>query len=134
MIEEKMEELANEMKAALKAARKIPQDILHHSEEMQLTRDDYKTIATSLFIEYNKQRYREEKKDGKYEGPSSEKQQNFLGILATEKDGATEIISAYLDANGKKSMEELTATEATSLITQLKELPKKERRPNRAPR
>jgi hypothetical protein len=132
MIDEKMEELANEMKAALRAARKIPQDILHDSPEMLLTREDYKTMATSLFIEY----HRSEKKngDGKYEGPITEKQLNFVDILVNEKEHSDDTVMPYLESCGKASVKELTSSEATTLIDMLKTLKKKERRHNCAPR
>ncbi len=114
--------LALEMNIALAAAKSnIMPNILGKAKDMQLEKEDYRMLGTSLFIEKH---YASRNSNGKYEGPSSENQQKFVGILLGERKGAQDIVDGFLNANDKKLIKELSSSEISSLIDMLKPLPK----------
>lgn len=118
--------LAQEMNIALAAAKSnIMPNILGKAKDMQLEKEDYRQLAVSLFIEKHYADRDAARSNGKYDGPSTENQQNFLGILIGEKEGSQDIIASFLDANNKKLVKDLTSSEASSLIDTLKALPKR---------
>jgi len=128
MTEELIEEyrtLAREMKKALEAAaQEIPPGIFGNKAEYKLTREDYRQLGTSLFIEKH-YASRRNNSNGDYEGKITENQEKFIGILLTEKKDSVDILAGFLDANDKELVKDLTASEASSLIDTLKSLKKK---------
>jgi len=125
---EEYNELAKDMKNALVAARtQIPQDVLGMS--LKLITEDYRAIASGIFIQAHMDNYKGGNgSNGKYSGPSSEKQQRFIATLAEERDDAYDIIQQYLDNNELKSAEELNSSQASTLIETLKATDKKTKR------
>ena len=115
---EEYEELAKEMKLALGAARTIPMDVLGMS--MKLTAEDYRAIASGLFIQAFKN-----KNGGNYSGPSTESQLLFIAGLAQERDGTTDVIRQFLDTHELQGVEQLNSSQASTLSDLLKELPKR---------
>ena len=141
-------ELYRECMEAIRNA--IPVDILGPAGD--LSPEDYRTMSSTVMIEYNKQEERAAKmnrgggnyqkpnypkKEGgqSYGGAASEKQQTLIAELATKigTDGAS-AIQQFLDTNEKTSCEELTKSEASSLIDILIPLAPKKPRQGRAPR
>ncbi|RLI55233.1 MAG: hypothetical protein DRP09_10485 [Candidatus Thorarchaeota archaeon] len=118
--------LARDLSAAMAAVKlEIPPNILGNYREMQLTREDYRQMGTSLFIERNYMR-REEMQNKNQNGngaaaagPSTEKQQGFIAKLIREKEGAEDVIASFLDANGKTSTMDLDSSQASALIDTL---------------
>jgi hypothetical protein len=134
--------MALEMRTALIATRAaIECDIMGKDKTLHLDAEAYQKLATTIFIEAHKRKNGGNgngngsggEGKGNYGGEATENQQKFLAILAMEKEGADDIIAGFLDANNKKSLEELNASQASSLIDTLKPLGKKEKsKPNRA--
>lgn len=117
------EKLTLNMKEALAAAKKlIPPNILSSNKDMHLTREDYRMLGTSLFIEHNYSKRKNS--NGDYSGPSTEAQQGFIARLIGERKGSSEATAQFLDTNEKKSCMDLTSSLASTLIDQLKALPK----------
>ncbi|MHA2022642.1 MAG: hypothetical protein ACTSWQ_03165 [Candidatus Thorarchaeota archaeon] len=117
--------LAQEMNIALVAAKSnILPNILGKAKDMQLEKEDYRQLGTSLFIEKHYASRRSNSK-GDYEGEITENQEKFIGILLTEKKDSVDTLAGFLDANDKELVKDLTASEASSLIDTLKSLKKK---------
>lgn len=116
--------LAMEMNKALAAAKaQINPYILGKAKDMQLEKEDYRMLGTSLFIEAN---YAKRKSNGgDYSGPSTDNQQSFIARLIAEREGSKDIIDGFLDANDIKLVKDLTSSLASTLIDQLKALPKR---------
>lgn len=136
-------ELAKDMAKALAAAkRNIPQDILGEP----LSREDYRNLGVSLFIEKSKQELEEARSakknnypprqqtggkphgNGNYNGNITEDQITLIDKLEEERgqEGTAHIIQ-FLSTNGKKKLNELTKSEAKSLIDTLIPLPRAKR-------
>jgi len=132
--EEEYREIATELKKAFVVVRtEIPSDILGKAPELRLTAEQYQKLAVSMYMQAHPRKYGNGSGEGKHSDPTTPDQQNYLAGLAMNRDGADGTIQSFLDANSKKSMEELDLSHASTLIDMLKALPKKERRHNRAP-
>jgi len=132
--ENKYSELAMEMNKALAAAKSnIQPNILGKAKDMQLEKEDYRMLGTSIFIEkhYAEREAARKSKNGNgsgdYSGPSTEAQQSFIGRLLGEREGASEAVAQFLDTNGGGSCMDLTSSLASSLIDTLKALPKRKK-------
>lgn len=141
IIEGDYKRLAEELSMALAAVKKdIPPNVLGSNKTMLLTREDYRQLGTSLFIEHNiseREKERAKNKRGGYrgngqgngtpkeDGPSTEKQQSYLARLIEEREDASDVVAGFLDANGMTSCEQLRSSQASKLIDQLKTLKKK---------
>ncbi len=119
---EEITELRELYQACLEEARTIPPDILARGHnkpiknraDLQFVADDYRQIASSLFIQYNKNH--QKKGQGKYTGPATDKQQKHIAEMAMLGAKNETIINNFLNVNNRKSAEELTKSEASSLI------------------
>lgn len=135
--EDEIKELAELYKACLKETMDtVGLLALGTTDEFVLTKEDLRQIASSIFIQYNinhgkSQRgigyiggaqVREKGKDqGRYEGPSTEKQQKAIAAQAMQGARKESIIQNYLGTNGKKNAEELSKSEASTLLDMLYE-------------
>ena len=114
----------------LTAASTIPTTIIGEvlakrvtvTKEFILTREDYRQIASSIFIELNKQKGRQRNQARTETELSTNKQQAFIGGLATKlgKKGEN-IIAQFLDNNEVKLVDKLSKAQATTLINLLQE-------------
>lgn len=121
---EEIKELAELYKTCLETARNtIGVNILGGTSNGQiLTNEDYRMIASSIFIEYNKQHSKGRgggNGQGKYAGPSTEKQQKAIAAQAMQGARKESIINTFLETNNKKSAEELSKSEASTLLDML---------------
>jgi hypothetical protein len=121
---EKYTELAEEFGVALKAVRNaIPIDIMGKAAHLQLEREDYRKIASGLFIEVHKKKGKGEK--SKPGGPPTEKAFKFMNTLIDEKKDGKEIAKQFLETNGLKKLPEIDASQCSALIEVLKKQPKR---------
>lgn len=126
---EEIKELRELYQACLEEAKTIGRDVLGETlkQNYALRVEDYRQIATSLFIEYNYRHGRNKGKgdkgggqgQGKYSGPSTEKQQKHIATMAMQGAKNETIITEFLKANQRTSAEELTKSEASTLIDML---------------
>lgn len=127
MNKELIEDLADVYRECLEQASAIPMDSIKIlGEEMLLTDEDYRNIASCLFIEYNKQQNRKSNGNGNgdssFDKPTTEPQQKLIAKLAVELGTEAEkVIQQYLDNldcvdREVKSTEVLSQKEASSLI------------------
>lgn len=123
-------QIAETYKECLEAVKDvIPKDLLDPDDsEMYFTAEDYRAIASSVMIEFNRQgkggyRGGASKNGGNYSGPSTEGQQKYLaGLAAKLGKKAEDVIQGYLEANSVEAMDKLNKSQATTLIDMLKEL------------
>ena len=115
-------ELAILYNECLKATNLIDMQALGEVEDFALTREDYRQIATSIFIELNRQQGRKRNQARADTEPSTDKQQAFIGGLAA-KGGkkAGNIIAQFLDNNETQLVDKLSKSQATTLINLLQE-------------
>ena len=122
---QEIRELALLYKDCLEATRDtIGPDILSrkNKEYKLLQNEDYRNIATSIFIELNRQHGRDRNHTRAEAEPSTDKQQAFIGGLAAKGGKKAEnIIAQFLDTNEIKLVDKLSKTQATTLINMLKE-------------
>lgn len=123
-VKQEIRELALLYEECLNAAKEIDQDILGKipASSYSLSTEDYRGIASSIFIEHCKQQGRKRNKAKADGEPSTDKQQAFIAGLAT-KGGkkAGNIIDQFLENNEVKLVDRLTKSQATSLIDLLQE-------------
>lgn len=116
-------EIACQFKECLEAVlNEIPPDIC--GDIGTFRPEDYRTMAASVMIEFNKQGWSGNKSSGgggRYTGPASDKQQALIAKLTFEKKnkGTEDVVQGFLDANDLKSCEELSKSQASSLIDTL---------------
>jgi len=100
----------------------IPKEIKATSEnevEIEVSKEMYKDIATSIFIETNKNISRLEKEDD----PASNAQKAYIMGLIEKKGKKGELwIEKYLDFNKIEKIEKLTKEQASDILTELKKL------------
>ena len=116
-------EIAETYKECLEAVKDtIKPDIL--GTIGKLKPEDYRTMASSVMIEFNKQGYSRGRGGGggrNYQGPVTEKQVGYIKNLV--RDGgaeASDLAEQFLEANGLDSLEKLNSSQASTLIDQLK--------------
>ena len=96
------------------------------AKDLKLGPDELQSMATSIYITVNGGKDRNGNGGkGNYEGKITHSQKDLISTLEKEIDELTEagegyaIIKQFLDDNGRKSLEELTKSEASSLCTGL---------------
>ena len=132
---QEMRELALLYEECLTAASTIPTTTICEElgtrittglDQFSLNREDYRQIATSIFIEHNRQAGRkrgQERSQGRADTElSTENQQKYIGGLAA-KGGkkAEKIITQFLDNNETDLVDKLSKAQATTLINMLKD-------------
>lgn len=123
LTEETYQQHALEIKKAMKAVREIiPQDIF--GKNMLLSAEDYRAIANGIVIQANK-KGKGGNGQGNYEGKATEPQLKLILKIVNEVQDGQLIVAGFLDANGVKTIDELTSSLASSLIDTLKGSPKR---------
>ena len=125
-----LEKQAKNYRMCLEAAsNNIDSGILGYIEDgktVHLRPEDYRQIASSLYIQGNRAGVFREEGDPnpprRDDFPSTEKQQQFIARLAAELGSeADEVLDQHLRLSGKAVVDALSKEEATNLITALKE-------------
>ncbi len=128
MNKELIENLADTYRECLEQASAINTETVKiDGEQIVLTDEDIRNIASCLFIEYNKQQNRSKSNgngngDSSFDKPTTEPQQKLIAKLAVELGTEAEkVIQQYLDNldcvdREVKSTEVLSQKEASGLI------------------